>query len=33
MLAILFLLAVVGVCVLGAVYGTDSRHTDPRRNL
>jgi hypothetical protein len=28
MIAIAFLIAVVAVCVLGAVYGADSRHTD-----
>jgi hypothetical protein len=35
MTAILFLIAVIAVCVLGAVYGADSRHADnrPRRNL
>ncbi len=36
MIAILFLLAVIAVCVLGAVYGADSRHVDagrPRSNL
>jgi hypothetical protein len=33
MLAILFLLGVVAVCVLGAVYGADSRHYDARRDL
>jgi hypothetical protein len=35
MTAILFLLAVIAVCVLGAVYGSDSRPVDtrPRRNL
>jgi hypothetical protein len=35
MTAILFLLAVVAVCVLGAVYGADSRYVDSRgrRNL
>jgi hypothetical protein len=36
MTAILFLLGVVAVCVLGAVYGSDSRHVDAsrgRRNL
>jgi hypothetical protein len=35
MTAILFLLAVIAVCVLAAAYGTDSRHVDThsRRNL
>ena len=36
MTAILFLVGFVAVCVLGAVYGTDSRHVDTdhgRRNL
>jgi hypothetical protein len=35
MTAILFLLAVVAVCVLGALYGADSRFVDTRgrRNL
>ena len=35
MTAILFVLAVIAVCVLGAVYGTDSRPIDSRarRNL
>ena len=35
MFAILFVLAVIAVCVLGAAYGTDSRQLDtrPRRNL
>jgi hypothetical protein len=35
MTAILFLLAVIAVCVLGAVFGADSRYVDrrPRRNL
>jgi hypothetical protein len=35
-LAILFLLGVIVVCVLGAAFGTDSRHADTgrgRRNL
>jgi len=36
MTAIFFLIGLVAVCVLGAVYGADSRHTDTghgRRNL
>jgi len=28
MTAIAFVLAVLGVCVLAAIYGADSRHTD-----
>ena len=32
MIAILFLLAVIAVCVLGAVYGADSRHVDTGRS-
>jgi hypothetical protein len=31
MTAILFFLALVAVCVLGAVYGVDSRHLDDRQ--
>ena len=30
--ALIVLLAVIGVCVLGAVYGADSRPADHRRN-
>jgi len=36
MTAIFFLVGLVAVCVLGAVYGTDSRYTDTghsRRNI
>jgi hypothetical protein len=36
MTAIFFLVGLVAVCVLGAVYGTDSRHVDTdhsRRNI
>jgi hypothetical protein len=36
MTAILFLVGVIAVCVLGAVYGADSRHVDTndhRRNI
>lgn len=33
MTAIIFLVGIVAVCVLGAVYGTDSRHIDGRRNI
>ncbi len=36
MIAILIVVGIVAVCVLAAVYGTDSRHVDtghPRRNL
>jgi hypothetical protein len=36
MTAIFFLIGLIAVCVLCAVYGTDSRHVDtdhPRRNL
>ncbi len=35
MIAILFLLAVIAVCALGAAYGADSRQFDSRarRNL
>jgi hypothetical protein len=32
MTAILFLLGVVAVCVLGAAFGTDSRHVDAGRS-
>ncbi len=32
MIAILFLLGVLAVCVLGAVYGADSRHGDTGRS-
>jgi hypothetical protein len=31
MTAIAFFLALVAVCVLGALYGADSRHTDMNR--
>jgi hypothetical protein len=36
MIAIAFLVGLIAVCVLGAVYGADSRHVDTghsRRNL
>ena len=36
MTAIFFLVGIIAVCVLGAVYGTDSRHVDTadrRRNI
>jgi hypothetical protein len=36
MTAILFLVGLIAVCVLGAVFGADSRHVDTdhsRRNL
>ena len=36
MTALFFLVGFVAVCVLGALYGTDSRHVDAghsRRNL
>jgi hypothetical protein len=36
MIAVFFLLGLIAVCVLGAVYGADSRHVDTghsRRNL
>jgi hypothetical protein len=36
MTAIFFLVGLVAVCVLGAFYGADSRHTDTghsRRNI
>lgn len=32
MTLILFFLAVVAVCVLGAAYGVDSRHSEPGRH-
>jgi hypothetical protein len=30
MALIVFMLVIVGLCVLGACYGTDSRHSDGR---
>jgi hypothetical protein len=36
MFAIIFIAGIIAVCVLAAVYGTDSRHVDtghPRRNI
>ena len=36
MIEIAFIVAVIGVCVLAAAFGADSRHVDtgrPRRNL
>jgi hypothetical protein len=36
MTAIFFLVGIIAVCVLGAVFGTDSRHVDTadsRRNI
>jgi hypothetical protein len=29
MALIVFFLLVIGICVLGALYGVDSRHNDP----
>lgn len=33
MILALFILAVVGICVLGAVYGTDSHDTNAGRRI
>jgi hypothetical protein len=32
MILVAFTLVVVGICVLGAVYGSDSRHSEPHRH-
>ena len=32
MFALIFFLAIAAVCVLGAVYGADSRHSEPTRH-
>jgi hypothetical protein len=32
MFAIAFLIGILVLCILGAVYGTDSRHDEPGRH-
>ena len=32
MFAIAFVIGIVALCILGAVYGTDSRHDESRRH-
>ena len=32
MILIAFTLVVVGICVLGALFGSDSRHVEPNRH-
>jgi hypothetical protein len=32
MFAIIFIVGLLALCILGAVYGTDSRHDEPGRH-
>jgi hypothetical protein len=32
MFAIIFIIGLLALCILGAVYGTDSRHDEPGRH-